>query len=435
VTGATAYARAMCDTMVRVEPGRVLFAKNSGRDANEAQLLEWHPAADHPPGASLRCTHIEIPQVGHTHAVLLSRPFWMWGAEMGTNEHGVTIGNEAVFTRQPYAATGLTGMDLLRLALERAGTAMEAVEAIVDLLRAHGQGGGCGLEDPSFTYHNSFLVADHRHAVVVETAGSHHAIEVVGDGARSISNGLTIPGFAERHADLVHTRGSACRVRRHLTEQHAARAAGPVDLMRALREHGDGRVAPRYHLVNGAMAAPCMHAGGLVAASQTAGSWVSELTADGARHWATGTAAPCTSLFKPVSVGQPLDLGPGPTDRYDPATPWWRHERLHRAALRDPARLLPLFAPDRDEVERRWLAAPPDPTAAFAEADELTGRWLAAVAAVAVDDVRPGYVRRFWRTRNERAGIADVLTDGALVDGGRADGALADGRAGTPAAG
>ena len=65
-----------------------------------------------------QCTYISIPQVPLTHAVVLSKPAWMWGAEMGANEHGVTIGNEAVWSRYSDSAYDavprLLGMDLLR---------------------------------------------------------------------------------------------------------------------------------------------------------------------------------------------------------------------------------------------------------------------------------------------------------------------------------
>ncbi len=402
----------MCDTMVAITGGRVLFAKSSDRDPNEAQLLDWRPRRRHPAGAALRCTHLTIAQARETHAVLLSRPFWMWGAEIGANEHGVVIGNEAVFTRQPYAAIGLTGMDLLRLALERAATAREAVEVIGLLLERHGQGGGCGHEDRGFTYHNSFLIADPTGAFVVETAGRRWQVQAV-TRAWSISNGLTLPGIAGE-SDLIKTAVSGCRTRRARTLAAASAASSVADLFAALRDHGDGGDpvvdrapgrAPRYRWHNGAMAAPCMHAGGLLAASQTTASWVAELAPGAIRHWVTATAAPCTGLFKPVRVDEPLDLGPDPTDRADARSLWWRHERLHRRVMRDPAALLPRFAGERDATEARWLAAPPPPRDAFAEGDRLLADWTARVTAAGGRDRRPPLVRRYWAVRARRAGL------------------------------
>ncbi|MFH2007526.1 MAG: peptidase U34 [bacterium] len=394
----------MCDTVVVVRPGRVLFAKNSDRDPNEAQLLYWQPRQTHPAGAELRCTWVSVPQVAETHAVLLSRPFWCWGAEMGTNEHGVTIGNEAVFTRRQMRPFGLTGLDLLRLALERASTAAGAVEVICELIETVGQGGGAGLENQRFRYHNSFLVADPSGAFVLETADRHWAVEEV-TGARAISNALTISAFAERHGAGFKSWVARARERRSRSQTLAAMVHAPGDLMRLLRDHGPGRREPTYTLWNGCMDTLCMHAGGVAAASQTTGSWVAELRPDGVQHWVTGTAAPCTGLFKPVDVRAPLDLGPAPTQTVDPASVWWRHEELHRRVARNPLILLPPIARERDEVEARWLADPPPPAAAWAEGDRLLEGWLAGMTSSPVADKRPWFVRRYWRRRNRRAGL------------------------------
>jgi dipeptidase len=397
----------MCDTAVRVEPDRVLFAKNSDRDPNEGQALEWQPRQQHEPGSRVRCSWIDIPQVAETSAVLISRPFWMWGAEIGANEHGVVIGNEAVFTRQPYADEGLLGMDLLRLALERANTAEAALQVLVALLETHGQGGGCGHEDRSFTYHNSFLVADATGAFVLETAGRHWATERVAAGARSISNGLTIEPFAREHSDRVRARAASCKKRRARSEALAAAADDTAAMMQLLRDHGaEHGGAPHYSRFNGAMGAPCVHAGGLVANSQTTASWVAELRPEAAHHWVTATGSPCASLFKPVSVTAPVDLGPAPGDRAEDGSLWWRWERLARRVARDPNQLLPLYAAERDALEAEWLAHPPEPAKAFAEAERRLAAWEARVAAASVRDRRPLWTRSYWARRNERAGLA-----------------------------
>lgn len=382
----------------------LLFAKNSDRDPNEAQFLDWRPAEHHEPGTSLRCTWTEVPQVASTRAVLLSRPWWIWGAEMGANDAGVVIGNEAVFTDAHEDEPGLLGMDLLRLALERAGSAEDAVQVIVSLLEAHGQGGSASFEHTGFSYDNSFLVVDADHAIVLETAGRASATEVVTGRARSISNGLTIPGFAEAHRDRLRGAVAACATRRQITTAGAVTAGSPADLAEVLRGHGRAPT-PQYSLINGAMAAPCMHAGGLVTSSQTTGSWIADLRGPLAQHWVTATSAPCTSIFKPVHVGEPVDLGPRPANTDDPSTLWWRHERLHRSVVRDPGALLPRFTHERDRVEAEWFAEPPVSADAFARADELEAEWAADVGAARATDVRPMRVRRQWRNWDRAAGL------------------------------
>ena len=379
----------MCDTFVALrnatKDGSVIFGKNSDREPNEAHELLLIPHATHTPGAEVRCTYISIPQVRETNAVLLSKPFWIWGAEMGANEHGVVIGNEAVFTKEPYDKNpGLIGMDFLRLALERAETSEEALEEIITLLEIYGQGGNCGFAH-TFYYHNSFLIADPESSWVLETAGKYWAAEKVRD-VRTISNVITITSnwdraseglvshaldqgwcqdeedfdFGRCYNDLIFTEFGAGRYRTCRTNELLQDSLGEIDVpyaMSVLRDHG-AEAGEDWQPGKGLLGAEvCMHASfGPVRGSQTTGSMISHLTASGDTHWLTGTAAPCTSIFKPVWIDSGLpDLEPAPTGTYDQATLWWRHENLHREVLRDYARRIAGVSAKQDSLEESFL--------------------------------------------------------------------------------
>jgi dipeptidase len=444
----------MCDTLTVTPTASAdqfaLLAKNSDREPNEAHEIVLRPAADHAPGSRVRCTYIEIDQAPHTYAVALAKPFWIWGAEMGVNEHGVAIGNEAVFTKEPYAKTGgLLGMDLLRLALERGATAREALQVMIDLLEQHGQGGNCGFAHKLY-YHNSFLIADPHEAWVWETAGRHWAATKV-QGVYAISNAITLGGqfdlaspdlvgnavrrgwckdnheyefdFGRCYSDFLYTRFSASRSRCALntrTLQGQAGRATPLSLMAALRQHdpdASTRWSPARALLGSTV---CMHAGpGPARGSQTTGSLVAHLHPDRPTLFVTATAAPCTSIFKPLWLDTPLpDLtGPAPTGSYDPQTLFWRHERLHRAVLADyPARSAVLTA-ERDALEQEFVAGalaianrPASERAEFvadcwARAGKAEARWLTQIDAIPSRRRNGLLYRRTWAGFDRAAGM------------------------------
>jgi len=454
----------MCDTFVALgnatADGSVLFGKNSDREPNEAQALVLVPHAVHPQGTQVQLTYITIPQVPETWAVLLSKPYWIWGAEMGANERGVVIGNEAVFTKVPYEkGPGLIGMDFLRLALERAATARDALEVITSLLARYGQGGNCGLAHPSY-YHNSYLIADPHEAWVLETAGREWAAEKV-TGVRSISNAITIGGqwdlasdglvdyavrrgwcrgradfdFGRCYSDFIYTRFSAACSRQRRTTSLLSANLGKItleDMFAGMRDHGEAATAgwtPARLLLGMEV---CMHAGaGPVRASQTAGTMVSRLTPEVQTHWLTGSAAPCTGLFKPVWIQAGLpQTGPAPTASYDASTLWWRHEALHRSVLRDFGPRLGLYQSERDALEARFRegakaveALPASERAAysarcFSEAAEATPRWTAQVRAAAPRQRNPMWYELAWRDFNRQAALAG---DQPVLGGGQVD--------------
>ena len=256
----------------------------------------------------LKCTYLEIPQAPRTLAVLLSQIDWMWGAEMGANECGVVIGNEAVWTVEADGEPALLGMDLLRLGLERGETARDALKVITSLLEEHGQGGACAENDPSFTYHNSFLIADFNEAWVLETAGVRWVAERVTNGSRNISNGLTIGSKIDMMSEglLDYAKGSQLWDGQS-GDFHWANAfsSGGMDLSPFSRQACGGKLMARHSKSNSLNSAAMMeilrdHNGGICmhGGFETTAAMVSELRERNvATHWLTGRAHPCTSEF------------------------------------------------------------------------------------------------------------------------------------------
>ncbi len=299
----------MCDTLVALPSatgtGATLFAKNSDRPPDEAQDVRWFaPRVDH---AVTRTTHIEVPAlVGPTRGCLLSVPRWCWGAEHGVNDAGVAIGNEAIYTTlDPRPAPpALTGMDLVRLGLERADSARGALQVIVVLLERHGQGGtghdpaGCRGE---LAYWSSFLIADATEAFVLETSGREWASEQVAQ-ARAISNRTTIASFDAGHR---HPRQPVERLvdpRWHASKAVLERRPVTFDAVVAHLRCHDSCAVPGWGV--------CMHAtddsGDPV--EDTTASMIAELRADGdSRAWVL-VGHPCERDYIEVAVGQPFEL-------------------------------------------------------------------------------------------------------------------------------
>lgn len=357
----------MCDTMGIVpswsSDGLCYFAKNSDRSPNEPLLTLRVPSKRHEPGSMLRCTYIEIPQVAQTRELIICRPSWMWGAEMGVNDARVAIGNEAVFTKAKRGGPSLTGMDMLRLALERSGTAAVAVEVIIGLLKEYGQGGNCGF-DKEFYYDNSFLVCDPLEGYVLETSGKSYAVARIED-RYAISNRLSIGSdhisragiaagedFSRRFTEPVRSFFSQSKKRRRQVMDGLEPSSSAKGLMEILRTHGPG-VRRGLEFSHASVGSVCMHAGGAIG-DHTTGSVVITLRQDKPiTLWSTGCSTPCITAFKPVfwnSDSPPLFKSPSLSLEY-----WLKREHVHRAVIADRVDGQSLRERIRG-LEHQWLA-------------------------------------------------------------------------------
>ena len=410
----------MCDTWIAMRDAtqtqQVIFAKNSDRPIFDCQPLLYRPRAVGSGQETLQLEYVQLAQAAETYAHLGSSPYWCWGYEEGLNEHGVAIGNEALFTK-PYrdaadayrqgtrVEPGLLGMDLVRLGLERSRTSRQAVELIGRLVEQYGQfGSGVpGKDHPSGGYDNSFIIADPHEAWVLEAVGRRWAAKRVHQGSTSISNQPSIHtawdmgsaditanaiaqgwwpaeqrdrfDFARAYSDqhvarqLSHIR--MMRSRQLLAEQHGR--VSVAWMMRIARDHYEGTFlqGPYFDAADPDFLSLCMHVSPAgFTWGNTASSCVAVLPGDGAElpifWWTPG--APCVGCYVPFFVdGSELPaivsragtFGKRVTaphlateDTFAPNSYWWQFRRLLDTVKGDPIGSRPGCYDERQQIVR-----------------------------------------------------------------------------------
>ncbi|EEB15958.1 Secernin-1, putative [Pediculus humanus corporis] len=299
-----------CNTFVVLPPltgnGSVIFGKNSDRPEGEVQELVYEPSKQYVSGESLKCTYVEVKQVDKTYAVILSKPAWMWGCEMGANDQGVAIGNGLTLSKlTDTQSKTLLGTDLVRLALERSKTSEEAVDVITNLLEEYGQYGFSHESSPDLVYQYVFLIADANEAWVLETCGKNWVAQKISTGYRNISGCYSVETKFDKSSSNVISFAKEKGFWNGEGEFNFSTAYGNDDdkscqkylagreLLKKLTENKNFKAKDMFDILRNKEGKICND-------SQTTGSQVSVLSKKKpCCHWFTATPDTTVSVYKP----------------------------------------------------------------------------------------------------------------------------------------
>ena len=364
----------------------------------------------------------------------------MFGAEMGANEYGVVIGNEAIFTKEKSGMIGLTGMDLVRLALERSRNAKHALHVIIQLLETHGQGGNCGYRY-SLKYMNSFIIADRDEAYVLETVKSWWAWKKI-KSAWSISNLISIQqdydncsiglienaikkGYCKNEKDFNFRRCYSAKfmtwAAKGIDRENRSRSllAGKnkkfctADFFDILRDHGE---VSGWSSNKQLPATICLHAANpLFQRTQTVCSMVAKLTDKNYFVYTTGASNPCMSPFFPIFVpGTEIPTGyMAGNEKYSPKSYWWKCENHHRKALNNLKAAIIKIKPKLLDYEKKMLISvekhdnklnQKNINRYFELAKDLIDNW--GMELDSLEPIRMNWIfRNYWKRYDQRNGI------------------------------
>lgn len=353
-------------------------AKNSNRDPGECQPVIVLSPVERSIDTRLDCTYVTIAQATSRHGIVLSKPWWSWGGEMGANDQGVVIASEAVATRNHEPEPGLIGMDLVRLGLERGNAAEDALNVIVALLLEHGQGGTSRYGTPPYSYDTRFVIGDANEGWLLETAGRHWVAQRI-DGQAVLSPKL---GLATEYDRSSYALDQYAQVQGWVQQDEDVHFAdtfgrGYIGGLREnqlrLRVLQDGlnnlktdyphlalmqllRKRRKIHPRNASKGDIALHAGVPFRRLQTTGSMVARVSSRRIDTFFTGASSPDLSIFKPVHVDLPLEAELPSADfaRYCERSLWWRQERLCRR-IRCSSHLAMDYFNERDEIEQKMV--------------------------------------------------------------------------------
>lgn len=246
----------MCDTLVirKDKKSPFIFGKNSDRHPQEIQLVQYVEPFE---GLKEK-THIDYQKeydiirypllqfysknFENKYKALISRPAWMYGCEMGINEKGLVIGNEALFSLKGTSKEGILGMDILRLALHNCSDSKSALTFISDFINEYGQGGN-GSFIGSLYYNNSFLITDSKESYLLESVKNRYVAKKI-ENAQTISNSYTITddynfgdeksletkiNFKKKYESKIHTLFSQGNYRQNLSSTLLEAADGSFE--------------------------------------------------------------------------------------------------------------------------------------------------------------------------------------------------------------
>lgn len=361
--------------------GSTLFGKNANREPNEGQSIVRIPEMQQP-DSMVQCTFSKIPQVKRTNEVILSKPYHSWGAEMGVNQHGVTIGNSPIYSTQVSNNTkkGLTGPDMVRLALERSNSAEIAFETICGLVSAFGQDVPDGYQTLNYM-HNSFIIADARKAFLLETSGKQWVGKKI-KAFQAISTSYTIGAeydfyskdvvafakengwikkgkdfsFKDTYGDKRKEKIAKAVKTKDFITSYLERKGHNISLETCFELLQSHHPSKNFNPSDAKIESVCKHNKDNV---QTNGSLVAQIRKDG-QHiaWLTGTSNPCLSIYKPFfmpgkNIFEGIFREPG---KLINNSLWWQAEELFRRVSINYKQSLQTFSEEQQALQNEWIA-------------------------------------------------------------------------------